>query len=163
MYATKWVVMQTVFPSKIDATSAAPLIVAGFAAVAACIVLAGSAFPEKWFMVVLILLILVGFPVWIITSTYYTLTSNELAIRSGPFSWKISFRDITAVERTTSRRSGPALSMDRLRIGYGQGESILISPDNKEEFLLELYARRNELTRPPIGTNNQSIKAGSGK
>jgi hypothetical protein len=139
--------MQTVFPSKIDATSAASLIVAGLGALTGGLVIAGSSMPAKWLIVALVLLLLIGFPVWVLTSTNYTITTNELTIRSGPFSWKIPFRDITAVERSASRRSGPALSMDRLRIDYGQGKSILISPDNKEAFLQELDARRHELSR----------------
>jgi hypothetical protein len=144
--------MKLVYPSRIDATSVAPLIIAGLGALAACIVIGESALLANWLIVSVVLLLLAGFPVWIITSTRYTFTSNELAIRSGPFSWKIPFRDITVVERTNSRRSGPALSMDRLRISYGRGKSILISPENKEAFLRELYSRRNEHTRPQKGT-----------
>jgi hypothetical protein len=139
--------MQTVFPSKIDATSVAPLIVAGLGALVACIVIGGSELPESWPIIALILLLLVGFQVWVLTSTDYTITTNELKIRSGPFFWKIPFRDITAVAQTNSRRSGPALSMDRLRIDYRKDKSILISPDNKEAFLQELDARRHELSR----------------
>jgi hypothetical protein len=139
--------MQTVFPSKIDATSVAPSVVAGLGALAACIVIAGSGIPVPWLIIGLVLLLLVAFPVWILTTTNYTLTSNAIVIRSGPFSWEIPFRDISALERSTSRRSGPALSMDRLRIDYGQGKSILISPQDKEAFLRELDARRNELSR----------------
>jgi hypothetical protein len=139
--------MQTVFPSKIDATSVAPIIVAGMGALAACFVIAGSGIPVPWLIIGLVLLLLIAFPVWVLATTNYTLTSNEIAIRSGPFSWKIPFREITGIERSASRRSGPALSMERLRIDYGQGKSILISPDNKEAFLRELEARRNELSR----------------
>ena len=140
--------MQLVYPSRIDATSVAPIIVAGIGALAASFVIGETVLLANWFIVALVLLLLVGLPAWIFTSTNYTFTSNELAIRCGPFSWKIPFRDITVVERTNSRRSGPALSMDRLQITYGQGKSILISPENKEAFLRELYSRRNEHTRP---------------
>ena len=144
--------MQSVYRSKIDVTVVAPLVVAGFGALALCVVVGESALLANWFIVAPVLLLLVGFPVWIFTSTQYTFTSNELAIRCGPFAWKIPFRDITVVERTNSRRSGPALSMDRLRVAYGLGKSILISPHNKEAFLRELYSRRNEHTRPQKGS-----------
>jgi hypothetical protein len=144
--------MQLVYSSRIDATSVAPLIIAGLGALAACFVIGESALLANWIIVALVFLLLAGLPVWILTSTNYTFTSNELSIRCGPFSWKIPFRDITVVERTNSRRSGPALSMDRLRIAYGQGKAILISPENKEAFLRELYSRRNEHTRPQKGS-----------
>lgn len=139
--------MQTVYPSKIDAISAAPFIVAAFGALAASLVIAGSAIPAPWLLIGLVLIVLVAFPVWILTTTDYTFTSNELVIRSGPFCWKVPFSDIVAVERSGSRRSGPALSLDRIRIDYGRGRSVLISPREKEAFLLELYSRRNELSR----------------
>jgi hypothetical protein len=139
--------MQTVFRSKVDSTTIASLMVAGLGAVAACIVIGGSTLLANWATVSLVFLPLVGFPVWILASTNYSITTNEIAIRSGPFSWKVPFRDITIVERSFSRRSGPALSMDRLRVAYGRGKSILISPDNKEAFLRELDASRHEMSR----------------
>ena len=121
--------------------------VAGLGAGAACIVIGGSTLLANWAIVSLVFLPLVGLPVWILATTNYSITTNEIAIRSGPFSWKIPFRDITAVERSISRRSGPALSMDRLRVDYGQGKSILISPENKDAFLRELDASRHEMSR----------------
>ena len=117
--------MQTVFRSKVDATTIATLMVAGLGAGAACIVIGGSTLLANWAIVSLVFLPLVGLPVWILATTNYSITTNEIEIRSGPFSWKVPFRDITTVERSFSRRSGPALSMDRLRIDYGQGTRLL--------------------------------------
>ena len=34
--------------------------------------------------------------------------------------------------------SGPALSLDRLRIDYGRGRSLLVSPKERERFVSEL-------------------------
>jgi hypothetical protein len=38
---------------------------------------------------------------------------------------------------------GAALSADRFRIDYGQGQVIFISPKNKEAFLSELETQRS--------------------
>ena len=134
--------MQSVYPSKIDATSAAPLIIAVLGALVACSVIAGSAIPVKSLIVEFIFLLLIGFPAWVFTTTNYTFDSSDLVIRSGPFSWRIPLGEINSVEPTNSPRSSPALSMDRLRIDYGKGASIMISPKDKEAFLRELDVRR---------------------
>jgi hypothetical protein len=42
---------------------------------------------------------------------------------------------------TRSPLSSPALSLDRIRIDYGKGKSVMISPLNKADFLLELQSR----------------------
>jgi hypothetical protein len=36
----------------------------------------------------------------------------------------------------------PALSLDRLRIDYGDGRSLMISPADKQGFLCDFAARR---------------------
>jgi hypothetical protein len=38
--------------------------------------------------------------------------------------------------------TGPALSLDRLRIEYGSGRALMISPAEKQRFLRDLAARR---------------------
>ncbi|HCS65703.1 MAG TPA: hypothetical protein DIW64_17495 [Cellvibrio sp.] len=39
----------------------------------------------------------------------------------------------------------PALSLDRLEIDYGRGQSIMISPKQKSKFLQHLAARREQV------------------
>ena len=72
---------------------------------------------------------------WITFLTYYELEHDALVIHSGPFSWRVPLTEISGVRPTNSSRSGPALSMDRLEILYGNGRSILISPADKDGFL----------------------------
>jgi hypothetical protein len=43
---------------------------------------------------------------------------------------------------TRNPLSSPALSLDRLRIEYGQGRAIMISPADKGPFLRALEERR---------------------
>jgi hypothetical protein len=63
-------------------------------------------------------------------------------VRSGPFRWTIALDDIHAVTPSRDLRSGPALSLDRLRIEYGPGREILISPRDQSGFLHDLEHRR---------------------
>ncbi|MDO9478112.1 MAG: PH domain-containing protein [Pseudohongiella sp.] len=63
-------------------------------------------------------------------------------MKSGPFKWRVPIKQITSITPTSSPLSSPALSLDRLRIDYGRGESIMISPKNKEQFIQDLNVRR---------------------
>jgi hypothetical protein len=81
-------------------------------------------------------------PLWLLTTTRYILSSTGLIVRSGPLRWDVRLERITHIERTSSHLAAPALSTDRLRIVYGPGQSIMISPRNREEFLRDLDARR---------------------
>ncbi len=71
----------------------------------------------------------------LLIGTHYTVDRGELKIISGPFRWKVSIDEITSVEPTRSPLSSPALSLDRLRIRYGKGRRVLVSPADKEGFL----------------------------
>jgi hypothetical protein len=83
---------------------------------------------------------LTGFvlPVWLINSTYYVIDGSHLNIKCGPFKWLISLDDITEVTESSSPISGPALSLDRLAIYYGNGRVIFVSPKDKQAFIRAL-------------------------
>jgi hypothetical protein len=85
-----------------------------------------------------VLLVAVILPVWVWRSTYYLLGERDLHIRSGPFRWTIPLDEIHGVAPTRSPLSSPALSLDRLRIDYGQGKSIMISPADQSTFITRL-------------------------
>ncbi|WP_101926354.1 PH domain-containing protein [Luteimonas cellulosilyticus] len=88
-----------------------------------------------------------GLPLWLLESTHYTVVHDRLLVRSGPFSWRIPLADITAVTPSTNPLSSPALSLNRLRIDYGPGRSVMISPRDRARFLAELDAGRNAAAR----------------
>ena len=71
----------------------------------------------------------------IFTRTHYTIEQGELRVVSGPFRWRVPIADIQSVTPTRSLWSAPALSLDRLRINYGNGRCILVSPVDKQGFL----------------------------
>jgi hypothetical protein len=51
--------------------------------------------------------------------------------------------DITAITPTSNPLSSPALSLDRLRIDYGKGRSVMISPRDKQGFLGAMESARS--------------------
>lgn len=83
-----------------------------------------------------------GLPLWILLSTRYLMLDDELRVRCGPFRWSVPIKQITAVKRARGPLASPALSMDRVRIEYGEGRAIEISPEPREDFLRQLEARR---------------------
>ena len=83
---------------------------------------------------VFIALIGAGLPIALLVSTKYVVAAEQLNINSGPFSWSVPIATITSVKETRNPLSGPALSLDRLEISYGKGQTIIISPANKAEF-----------------------------
>lgn len=90
------------------------------------------------FLALFILPVGVVLPLWIIISTKYTLTQDELSVRSGPFKWVIPRKDISSITETRSPLATPALSLDRLLICYGNGKKLMVSPEDKEGFLKAL-------------------------
>ena len=86
--------------------------------------------------------------VWIVLSTYYEFTRDLLVAHCGPFSWRIPLQAISSVRESRSVRSGPALSMDRLEIAWGEGNVLLISPADKPGFLAALQARAPHAMSP---------------
>lgn len=94
-------------------------------------------------MVPVTLVLGAGLPLWVLLGTRYELTPGRLLIRCGPFRWTVPLSEIRAVEPTRNPLSSPALSLDRLRIDYGRGSSVMISPRDKARFLAELDRYRS--------------------
>jgi hypothetical protein len=137
-----------VFRSKVDAWLGAILIATPILAVASVLANAVVQGGAVLVFVGLLAVFPVSLPLWLLCSTHYTLTATELVVRCGPFSWQVPLRDIRAVQPTRNPLSSPALSLDRLRIDYGLGRSIMISPAHRERFLRELEARRTRQNPP---------------
>lgn len=71
----------------------------------------------------------------ILLRTHYTVSDGKLRIVCGPFFKTISIVEITDITETHSPLSSPALSLDRLKITYGNNRRIMISPEDKKGFL----------------------------
>ncbi len=113
------------------------LVIAGSAVIIAVSVLPllRTGEPAQVLVGLLITALGLGLPVWLLLTTRYIIDGSVLEVRSGPFRWRIIRRQITAVRASRSMLSAPALSLDRLEIRYGNGQSLLVSPADREGFL----------------------------
>jgi membrane protein YdbS with pleckstrin-like domain len=82
-----------------------------------------------------IVVVVLAFFVWLYFTTRYTITSQAILVKSGPFSWIVPLREITSIEPTRNPASSPALSLDRLLIRYGGGDELMVSPADKAGFM----------------------------
>ncbi|NND60367.1 MAG: PH domain-containing protein [Gammaproteobacteria bacterium] len=71
---------------------------------------------------------------WLWMSTYYEVTANDLIIQCGPISRVVPLAAIQSVRATRSPISSPALSLDRLRIDYGDHQWVMVSPQRQDAF-----------------------------
>jgi hypothetical protein len=79
---------------------------------------------------------------WILYATTYTLTNQELLIHCGPFRTRVDLNKIKEIFPSHNPLSSPACSLDRLHIKYkGSWFGVLISPENKREFLQAVVQR----------------------
>lgn len=97
--------------------------------------------PGQWPVALLLALLGIGLPLSVLAATWYTVTDTALIVRCGLFRWSVPLADITALEPTQDVLSSPALSLDRLRVDYGPGRSLMISPRQREAFRAALRAR----------------------
>jgi Bacterial PH domain len=130
----------TNFRSKIDGWLAALLVGAAIIQIVVAIWIVRLGIPGCW-AIAAILMAVVGLILWMLFQTVYRLGDDMLRIRCGPFSIQIPLASITAVTATRNPLSSPALSLDRLMITYGRGQSCMISPHDKAAFLAELARR----------------------
>ena len=92
-----------------------------------------------------ILLIVIGFILWITFSIKYVFNQNYLFVKGGPFRSRIPYENITKVSPTTEIFTGYRIlsAKDGLEIFYKNAAlgSVKISPKNKSEFIIELKRR----------------------
>jgi hypothetical protein len=132
------------FGSKIDLW----LLILLLSAVVTCVWVAGAQWDSirggNWLLSIPLALG-IGLPLWILASLRYFLSDDALRIRCGPFRMRVPIAEISSITPTRNPLSSPALSLDRLRIEYGAGRAIMISPEPREEFLRQLEYRRRQL------------------
>ena len=72
-------------------------------------------------------------------TSYVVTDDNKLKIRSGfLYNQEIYIKSIKKVRPTKNHRASPALSSDRLEISYNRYGRVVVSPNNKTEFIREL-------------------------
>lgn len=94
--------------------------------------------PYGFFEAAVLFILGTVLPVWVLSSTNYYVINENLWIHSGPFRWKISTLTISKIEFSRSWASSPALSLNRIKIEYDGGKSIMVSPKERRKFLLAI-------------------------
>jgi hypothetical protein len=105
--------------------------------------------PASLPLKLLALLLLLGcaaFMLWVLYGTDYTVSADDLHIRSGPFRFRVPLQEIESVAPSRNPLSSPACSLDRLLIRYRDGRRrVLVSPEDKLSFLQALVTRSPRL------------------
>jgi uncharacterized membrane protein YdbT with pleckstrin-like domain len=84
---------------------------------------------------------LVIFILYMLSNTDYTINDTWLHVRSGFMVNKtIDIASIRSIAETKSALSAPAFSLDRLEINYNLYDSVVVSPQNKADFVAALLA-----------------------
>lgn len=87
-----------------------------------------------------------GFMLWVLYGTDYTVSPDDLHIRSGPFRFRVPLSEIESVKPSRNPLSSPACSLERLLIRYHGGKRrLLVSPEDKLGFLHALVLRNPRL------------------
>ena len=128
------------YPSRIDWWLVPVLWLPPVAAVAVCVVfaLAGS---TPGLLVGIAMAVLVGCIYFgLVFPMRYGLGDTHLVVRFGICRQRIPLADISEVKPTSNPLGAPALSLDRLRVQFGQdvSKAVMISPADRNLFLDEL-------------------------
>lgn len=99
------------------------------------IMLINHVWPQALLVVFVIL-----FVIYLYFDTSYTITDNGKLIIKGGFLIKreIDIRFIKKVKATNNPLSAPAFSLDRIEVSYNRYDTVLISPEDKSEFIQQL-------------------------
>ncbi|HYC59152.1 MAG TPA: PH domain-containing protein [Thermoanaerobaculia bacterium] len=88
---------------------------------------------------------ILGGVIWMQAATYYRIDDDgTLFVRCGPLHWTIPIASISNMTLTDDPTSGPALSLQRVRVEFtknGEKDEILLSPEDREGFIREVQAR----------------------
>ena len=126
-----------VYPSAVDAWLTVILYAAPALLIALCFYFTRVARADEALTCLLVAAGLVLLNVVLTRPCRYTLTADTLHIRCGLIRESIPLDRITGAELSTSWRSGPALSLKRVRIDY-DSRSRLISPRDRQQFISDL-------------------------
>jgi hypothetical protein len=93
-----------------------------------------------------IILLVAGFIVYLFRTTYYLIEGTSLIVKSGfMVSTTIPIDKVYKIVETNNPLSSPATSLDRLAIYYNERDWIMISPTDKEGFILHMTAIHDKI------------------
>ena len=95
---------------------------------------------DAWHHSIIAMAIVSGFFLYLNYATSYIVTEDGyLKVVCGVFiNLKIRINTVKKITKTRRFIGSPAPSMDRLLISYGDSGEVIISPQNKEEFVRDL-------------------------
>jgi hypothetical protein len=125
--------MKKTFKSKVDALVLIPVLVVLIGAEVYMIV-------NNFIIGVIAIGLLTLFVIYVCVDTLYVVTGDDkLKIKSGfLYNREIYIKSIKKVRPTRDHKASPALSFDRLEISYNRYGRVVVSPNNKTEFIKEL-------------------------
>jgi hypothetical protein len=89
----------------------------------------------------LLLIIFIGFFIYLLKSTFYTISGKQLEINCGFLYYKmIQIDSIRTIKKSVDIFAAPAMSIHRLIITFNSMDSVAISPVKSENFISELTA-----------------------
>ncbi len=95
--------------------------------------------PFNLLLAITVFIIPVLFIVYVFSSIQYTIDNQNLIVRAGFLvNESIAIPTIKKIEETSTWLSSPAASFDRLEVFYSKYGSVVISPKNKEQFIVDL-------------------------
>ena len=100
--------------------------------------LIGSATASEMWFIAIYCPLAIAFEAYLYTSTYYTISSDTLTVKSILLCEKININDITKISHTRTWLSAPALSLNRIELRYKRGHAIVISPRNESCLISQL-------------------------
>jgi|SRR5690625_432257 len=86
-------------------------------------------------------LIVVYLFLWLWFRTGYKITAGYIKIKSGPLKYTVKIDDIRKLKLTKSFLAAPALSMDRIEIHYNKYNTVMVSAENKEDFIKQISTK----------------------
>lgn len=94
-----------------------------------------------------LMLLVIGFLLWLNFGTEYELTPTELKYKSGPISGKIEIERIKEIVKGKSLCSGlkPAIARNGLIIKYDKYEEIYISPKTNNTFIVKILELNKDI------------------
>lgn len=131
------------YSSKIDWWIVTILCVPPVAAVSVCAGFAISGAINDLLVGIAVAVFVAALYVGVVFPLRYGINETHLIVRHGLCRYQIPLADISDVHPTRNPLSSPALSLDRLRIQFGQGlfKGVMISPAERDRFLNELAKR----------------------
>ncbi|MFD0792867.1 PH domain-containing protein [Mucilaginibacter litoreus] len=103
------------------------------------VIITGIITGEYWPAVICTLLLAILILPMLFNTNYTITGDNKLIVKCGLLiNQSIDIVSIKKITPTKSILSSPALSLDRLEVTYNKFDAVIISPENKENFVADL-------------------------